>query len=267
MTSHVVSFSILVPDHDKLELLLTEPNTNFAFETQARFRVEELTYWVGPSYAFERGPLRLGLSAFALAHQSRLEHDIGFKFSQTEAGGALTHTYLTTVEELTGLSLTGLINLGLDASFHGASSSLLYSGEAKYPKDPRGVEIIDPDRALEPEETHEAQPIVNLNLGGEWIATPKWRVRLGLFTDQSVIDPEDYAARRVDALLRPSVDRVGLSFGLGWLKEKATTSLSVNYVFGSGEGYRLSELFTGPDSLAEVSSQTLTLILSGSAGL
>ena len=111
---HVVAFSVLVPDHDKTLAVIDKPGGEYAFELKATWLSEEMTYWVGPSYAVAMGGrLRIGLSLFLLAHMSETRAKLGSKVAWEDEDGYLHHDYDTTSMERSALGVTMLAQAGV----------------------------------------------------------------------------------------------------------------------------------------------------------
>lgn len=354
-THHVLAFAVLVPDYDRMNLRINRPpNLDVPFEFAGRFYEERSTYWVGPSYAFERGPWRVGFSAYALAHFLDSRSSIGLKSRDVNTGD---NAYVASTMELSAMAVTSNMQIGVQyaidpeltvgvnlrsgtlGALHDSGEYLLfrsvygedaqgspltgegslnavdrfetdlitadyrlppmiavgvakrradtwslaadltlhlplsaydlYSGPVLYALDPQGQPILDADRAVKPQDRRQYSAEVNLNVGGEVLITEGWWLRGGVFTDRSTVDQGyfDTPDRRLDAFVLPEVNRYGVSLGLGSVGEKSTTSLNVVYVFGTGSGFDLDSLFGLEGGSTDVTSQTLTLTLAGSADL
>lgn len=160
--------------------------------------------------------------------------------------------------------------LAADATLHlPLDDYALYTGPLLFPRDPRGQPVNDLGRAVSPEDRRAYDMAMNVNLGAEAHVGAEWWLRGGLFTDRSTLDRAFYKTpiQKLDAALLPEVNRYGVSLGLGGIGEKSTTSLNVVYVRGTGEGFDLNALFGLPAGSTDVTSQTLTVTLAGSADL
>jgi hypothetical protein len=111
---HVIAFSLLVPDYDKMKAKIDMPIGDYAFELKGNFYNEDITYWAGPSYAVAfGGKLRIGLSAFALVHMTEERANLGVKATTFDTNfGDYVSDYLATTFETTGLGLSMLVQLG-----------------------------------------------------------------------------------------------------------------------------------------------------------
>lgn len=107
------AFSILVPDRDQLAARLNATPNDFAFEVQAVVLQDDLTYWVGPSYAFETGKLRVGLSVFALVNQTKQQANVASKAAFLAGDGVPQIAYITAVQELSALAATAVAQVGV----------------------------------------------------------------------------------------------------------------------------------------------------------
>jgi hypothetical protein len=109
----VLTFSILIPQHDKLAAKLTTAQDAWAFDLTGTYRNQDVTYWVGPSYGFQvNGALRVGASLFALAHLTDSDSKLGSKLTFAGASGA-SSLYVASAVERTGTAATALAQLGL----------------------------------------------------------------------------------------------------------------------------------------------------------
>ncbi len=171
-----------------------------------------------------------------------------------------------------GLSYTepGRFRLALDGSYHFPLARWrYYEGPLVFPEDPAGEPIRDVGRALFPVEWRQLAGAFNLNAGAEVTVADGWMLRLGAFTNLSVVDQGFYARRGLDqsALFLPRLTSFGVSLGGGMLGERTTTSVGVVYVYGQGESFAFDELFGDPSRRSDVFSHTLTVVVSGSARL
>lgn len=107
------AFSILVPDRDQLAARLKATPANLPFELQAVALQDDLTYWVGPSYAFESGKLRFGLSVFALVNQTKQQANVASKAAYVADDGVPQIVYATAVQELSALAATAIAQVGV----------------------------------------------------------------------------------------------------------------------------------------------------------
>lgn len=117
----------------------------------------------------------------------------------------------------------------------------------------------------------------NLNAGMEFPVSTTTDLRLGVFTDRSVVDQSYYkqsAALRGTAVTLPHVNRYGVSGALGLGSEprackcpETTTSIGLIFAYGVGTTPQLSEVFGAGAKETSVTTYTLTAVLSGSADL
>ncbi|MBN2497595.1 MAG: hypothetical protein JXR96_23580 [Deltaproteobacteria bacterium] len=161
--------------------------------------------------------------------------------------------------------------VALDLSFHLPQDRfLLIEGAGVYPTDPEGNEIMDPDRALIPNMERQNSWVLNVNAGAEVYLFGNWMARLGVFTDFSTVDQDFYDRdmdSRLDALFLPRLLRFGLSVGAGRIGERSTTSVTITYVYGTGDTFNMNEIFGALPSRTDVCAHTLTFGLAGSADL
>lgn len=109
----VLTFSVLVPQIDKLTAKISTPQGVWAFDLAGTYKNQETTYWVGPSYGVQiRGKLRLGVSAFALAHLADTDAKIGMKMT-TNNGLVDVNGYTSSTVERTGTAATALLQAGI----------------------------------------------------------------------------------------------------------------------------------------------------------
>jgi|GEM_PF-843590 len=84
------------------------------------------------------------------------------------------------------------------------------------------------------------EPVVNLNLGGEYYVMERYPLRAGFFTNLSSspsVDPED------EGTGREQVDMYGISASVGNESEHTTINIGINYVWGNGHTLGLDEDF------------------------
>ena len=160
---------------------------------------------------------------------------------------------------------------GFDVSWHAELGPYdLVSGAPVQPEDASGVPIADADRDLDIRQQRKTKATVNANVGGELEVSDSALVRLGLFTDQSVVDEAFYdtLARRTASMELPAVDRFGVSFAVGLTGENSTTSIGFIYARGTGRAWNFDEIFPEEEpQRTRVVSQSLTAVLAGSADL
>ena len=76
------------------------------------------------------------------------------------------------------------------------------------------------------------RPVVNLDLGGQWLLFQKYPIRGGLFTNRSSAPP-------IDSGPEPQltdIDLYGLTFGFTFPSQHTETTLGFVYSYGAGEG-------------------------------
>jgi len=171
-----------------------------------------------------------------------------------------------------GVSYTepGRYRLALDGTYHFPLGRWrYYDGPLVFPEDPSGQPIRDVNRALYPVEWRQLAGAFNVNAGAEVTLVEGWLLRLGAFTNFSVVDQDFYAERRLErqALFLPRLTSFGVSLGGGMVGERTTTSVGVVYVYGLGESFSMDELFGEPVQRSGVVAHTLTVVVSGSAKL
>jgi Outer membrane protein transport protein (OMPP1/FadL/TodX) len=87
---------------------------------------------------------------------------------------------------------------------------------------------------------NEREPVVNLNLGGEYYVVEHYPLRAGFFTNLSsspAVDPE------VEGIGQEKIDMYGFSASVGNESEHTTINLGVNYVWGKGNTLGFDEDF------------------------
>jgi hypothetical protein len=111
---HVLAFSVLVPDYDKLSAKIDTPQSDYAFQLKGSYLNQDMTYWLGPSYAVQLGGrVRLGVSVFALAHMTETQAKLGMKMTSDDGQGGTVNTYSTAVAETSGTAVTMLAEAGM----------------------------------------------------------------------------------------------------------------------------------------------------------
>lgn len=109
----VVTFSVLVPQIDKLAARIATPQGVWAFDLAGTLKNQETTYWVGPSYGAQLGgKVRFGVSAFALAHLADTDVKLGMKVTSNN-GVADVNDYTSTTFERAGTAVTALAQVGV----------------------------------------------------------------------------------------------------------------------------------------------------------
>ena len=109
-TNHVFSFSVLVPDYDKLAARIEAPVGDYAVALNGSYLNTDMTYWIGPSYAVQFGSgVRLGVSVFALAYMTETQAKFGAKM--TDLSG--TNSYSTQAFDVSGTSVSMLGQAGI----------------------------------------------------------------------------------------------------------------------------------------------------------
>jgi hypothetical protein len=169
-----------------------------------------------------------------------------------------------------GYTEPGAYRVALDGSYHFPMSRYQhYQGPVVFPEDPSGLPILDLERALHPSEWRQTLGAFNLHAGAEVYLTEKLMLRLGAFTNFSVVDQAAYErqGQALEALFLPALDSFGVSLGGGFLGERTTTSVGVVYVYGAGQSFTFDELFGQPARRSSVEAHTLTVVVSGSANL
>lgn len=100
------------------------------------------------------------------------------------------------------------------------------------------------------------QPTLNWSVGMECSSLKQLPIRAGVFSNTSTT-PE-VSSSRTDQ--KENVDPLGVSLGIGWLSPGSSISLSGSYQWGTG----LGQILSGSTTAQTVTSQTLTIYLSGS---
>lgn len=160
--------------------------------------------------------------------------------------------------------------LALDFSYHLSQGPFnQFEGEKVYPLDASGDPIIDENRAFNPTYQVKNKGVFNVNLGSEISVTSKIKARLGFFTDLSAVDQDYYdsAQRRAVAVTLPSLTRLGISAGLGFIGEWSTSSVGLVYTLGFGDTFRLNADEGGQPRSVDVTTHTFTVVLAGTANL
>jgi long-subunit fatty acid transport protein len=108
----------------------------------------------------------------------------------------------------------------------------------------------------DPEFNYITQPTLNWSVGMEWSRIKQLPIRWGVYSNNSTT-PE-VSASLTDQ--KENVDPLGVSLGLGWVSPGSSISLSGSYQWGTG----LGQILSGSTTAQTVTSQTLTIYLSGS---
>jgi long-chain fatty acid transport protein len=112
-TRHVLAFAVLLPDNDVFEGQMNVSPREYAFAFNLRLAQRDSTYWIGPAYAWQSGPLRLGLSVFGLAHFTSRKFSLGLRFAQVDGAGGQVNFNSTSVADLSALGVTALAQVGI----------------------------------------------------------------------------------------------------------------------------------------------------------
>ncbi|MBI5511276.1 MAG: hypothetical protein HY903_21150 [Deltaproteobacteria bacterium] len=134
------------------------------------------------------------------------------------------------------------------------------NGEVSLPPTFPGGQIDDPSRAVNIQEGNVYAPAINVNLGGSYQVTDALAAQAGLFTDLSAT-PE----RAVSEYYQTRLSRVGLTLGMGYAGELATTWLALVYARGRGQilGYGAG----AAPVVTDATSQSVMLMLGSTASL
>jgi len=100
------------------------------------------------------------------------------------------------------------------------------------------------------------QPTLNWSFGMEWSSFKQLPIRWGVFSNTSTTSKVSSA----QVNQKENVDPLGVSLGIGWLSPGSSISLSGSYQWGTG----LGQILSGSTTTQTVTSQTLTIYLSGS---
>ncbi len=94
------------------------------------------------------------------------------------------------------------------------------------------------------------EPVVNLNLGGEYYVVKNYPLRAGFFTNLSSSPPVDAEDPRVG---KENIDMYGVSASVGNESEHTTINVGVNYVWGKGRTLGIGDNFQPVDVAARES--------------
>lgn len=137
--------------------------------------------------------------------------------------------------------------LGLDIAWHLANSYNRLEGTFENTSEPAIA-------------TYRNNPVVDINIGGEYYLDEFWLVRGGFFTSKSATPDVETASS--DQTLQ--VDLYGITAAIGRETDKISMSLGINYVFGSGHdmGYDYDSNGNVVQSVVEAKEKQLYVFFS-----
>jgi hypothetical protein len=153
-----------------------------------------------------------------------LEDDVD---SSTQGGSGVHYADGLEAENLTpakfvlGLAreVPGIWAVGVDVSYHLAESYTRLKGTTE-----DGVEFEVPVKR---------EPVVDVNVGGEYVLLGKYPLRAGFFTSHSSAPDLDVNESHYPA----QIDLYGLTCTAGTKTRNSAVNLGVNYIFGSGDDF------------------------------
>lgn len=297
LSKHALGFSVIVRDNSDQELTFRDtiriPPFDDEFNVVYDVKTQSREYLIGPSYAYPlTSSFSLGFSLFLFYKTASYNNFLYLENATTqEYYGASAFNN----EKSLGLSANiGILyeifprfTLGFNLRSGGIFTDVQKTSEIRYESTISGGEkneVIPTTEATykygEPpsftlgvgykndkwrfgiDYTHIVKidgliPVENINIGGERIFWNKMPLRFGFYTNNTSLP-----SHKVDNT--PEPDRVnffGLTFGLGYLTEHTSTSLSFIFKGGEGEHKEISD--SGPE-FYDVSAGGLIVNFGGS---
>jgi long-chain fatty acid transport protein len=294
---HALGFSVIVRDNSDQELsfrdTITIPAVSDEFNVIYDVKTQSREYLIGPSYAYPfTDSFSLGFSLF-LFYKTAL--NTGFVYLENASTGEYYGASNFNNEKSLGLSINAGLHyrifsrwaLGVNLKSGGVFTDIKKTSEVRYENTISGGEkneVLPISEATykygEPpgvtlgigykgktwrfgiDYTHIFKidgliPVENLNIGAERIFWNKMPLRFGFYTNNTSL-----ASHKVDTTPEPDrVNFAGLTFGLGYLTEHTSTSLTFITKSGRGTSKAISE--SGPEFF-DVSAGGLIVNFGGS---